>query len=82
MPVFRYPKGQKAEAVETRGPLAQMPSPVFLLVGFRIWTDAPATADMGALYDSGLHQRAGVAGPANGSGRHRLRETRQLFHRD
>ena len=41
-PVLRYPKGQKAETVETSGALAQMSSPVLLLAGSGIRTDAPA----------------------------------------
>src|SRR5262249_13811217 len=66
-PVVRHPKGQKAEAVETGGPLAQMPSSLFLLVGSRVRPDASATADRGTLYDSGLHQwgGSGWAGKCN-----------------
>src|SRR5438093_13755458 len=59
-----------------------MSSSLFLLAGPGIWPDAFATADVGAIYDSGVREWPRMVGPANGSGRYPLRETRQLFHQD
>ena len=42
--------------------------------------DARAAADLGALRDPGLRQRPGVAGAADGPGRHRVSAQRQQDH--
>ena len=72
MPIVRHPEGQKAKTTEIGETLAQMPALVFLLVGSELRIDASAIANVGALYDSGVHQRSRMAGPANGPTRHWL----------
>src|SRR5437016_2466966 len=59
-----------------------MPSPLLLLHGPGVWTDARSAVDVAAVRDTGLPQWPGVPGASDVAGGGRIRAARQLLRAD
>src|SRR5262249_51464432 len=75
-------QGQGAETPALGQGPTQVPARVLLFRRSRVWLDARAAVDVGAVSALGAPQWSRISGAAIGQGQDRLRETRQLLRED